>query len=118
MSTETTGDISIVHKMYKFYLILNSAVQMFPKKYRYSLGQKLETLLLELIELALLAHSKKQKSSKMLILNKIDVKLKLLKYLIRASLDTKAINDKKYVLLEGRLQEIGRMLGGWIRSIK
>jgi hypothetical protein len=91
---------------------------MFPKKDRFTLGQRCENLILEVIELTLLAHSKSQKSSKLLILNKIDIKLKFLKYLIRACMDTKAISDKKYVFFEESLQEIGKMLGGWIKSIK
>jgi hypothetical protein len=118
MSSDFTSDISIAHKIYKFYLILSSTIELFPKKDRHTLGLRLSDITLEIIELALLAHSKQQKSSKALILNKIDVKLKLLKYLIRASLDTKATDEKKYIILEEHLQEIGRMLGGWIRSIK
>jgi putative aminopeptidase FrvX len=32
--------------------------------------------------------------------------------------DVKAIDSKKYVLIEAHLDEIGRMLGGWIKSTK
>ena len=32
--------------------------------------------------------------------------------------DVKAIDAKKYVALESIVDEIGRMLGGWIRSTK
>jgi tyrosine-protein phosphatase YwqE len=32
--------------------------------------------------------------------------------------DIKAIDDKKYILIEANLDEIGRMLGGWIKSTK
>ena len=50
-------------------------------------------------------------------LKKADIKLKILKTLIRAVFDVKAIDQKKYLLLQGSLQEIGKMLGGWIKSI-
>ena len=32
--------------------------------------------------------------------------------------DIKAITPKTYTILEAKLDEIGRMLGGWIKSIK
>jgi len=32
--------------------------------------------------------------------------------------DVKTIDGKKYMNLESVVDEIGRMLGGWIRSIK
>ena len=41
----------------------------------------------------------------------------LLKYLIRLAYETKSINDKKYLLLEEKAIEIGKMIGGWIKSI-
>ncbi len=42
----------------------------------------------------------------------------LLKILIRLAKDTYVLDNKKYLKLEENLQEIGRMLGGWKRSIK
>ncbi|HAH04235.1 TPA: diversity-generating retroelement protein bAvd family protein, partial [Candidatus Komeilibacteria bacterium] len=38
--------------------------------------------------------------------------------LLNATLVTQAIDSKKYVALESIVDEIGRMLGGWIRSTK
>ena len=43
--------------------------------------------------------------------------LELLKFLIRLANDIRAINLKQYVALESLLREIGRMLGGWIKSV-
>lgn len=42
----------------------------------------------------------------------------LLKILIRLAKDVQALDNKKYIELEQALQEIGRMLGGWKRSVK
>lgn len=52
------------------------------------------------------------------ILQQMSVKLDLLKILLRLAKDNQAITDKRYVELQALLQEIGRMLGGWIRSTK
>jgi len=52
------------------------------------------------------------------LLKRISVKLDLLKVLIRLSKDSQAIKDRRYLNLQTILQEIGRMLGGWIKSAK
>jgi len=81
------------------------------------LGLKCENLILEFLEILFTANT--LPSEKRLIqLNKADIKLKILKTYIRISFEVKAINLKRYLLLESPLQEIGSMLGGWIKSLK
>jgi len=41
--------------------------------------------------------------------------LDLLKILIRAAKDVQALPENKYLSLQTQIQEIGRMLGGWIK---
>lgn len=55
---------------------------------------------------------------KMPILQKASIKLDLLKILLRISSETKCIDNKNYQRLAAYLIEIGKMLGGWIKSIK
>jgi len=55
---------------------------------------------------------------KLTILEKAIVSLDLLKILIRLAKDIQALDSKKYLQLEQALQEIGRMLGGWRKSLK
>lgn len=51
-------------------------------------------------------------------LNEIDLKLKILQTVVRICWDIKALDERKYILLQEPLQEIGKMLGGWIKSTK
>lgn len=62
--------------------------------------------------------NKKTTAAKLLILEKIDLKLQIIKILIRLCLDAKIIDLKKYILWEEKILEIGRMLGGWIKTAK
>jgi len=48
----------------------------------------------------------------------MSVKLDLLKVLIRLSKDSQAMNNSNYLKLQVSLQEIGKMLGGWLRASK
>jgi hypothetical protein len=103
------------HKICEFYKLCHDSIKNFPKTERYSLGQKTENTILELLELTLKA-SFVPRWEKMPYLKEADQKINLLKILIRVSGEIKILRDKKYFLLEERLQEIGRMLGGWIKN--
>ena len=50
------------------------------------------------------------------ILNEVSLELDLLKIFIRLAKDTDAMTDKHYIQLQGLLNEIGKMLGGWIKD--
>ena len=91
-------------------------MKLFPKTEKYSLGQKLESLTLLILENSIEAVYL-PKQEKIPFLREIDRKARLLKILIRLAHEVRAIDNKKYIALEERLQEIGKMLGGWIKSL-
>jgi hypothetical protein len=108
--------VPLVHKIFEFYKLFHEFIKLFPKTEKYSLGQKIENLILEILELTLKTiYSTKQEKS--LSLKKIDVKLNLLKMLIRLANEIRILDNKKYLFLQEKLQEIGRMVGGWIRYL-
>ncbi len=107
---------SVIHKVYEFYLLFYKHSEAFPKKDRFTLGVKIEESLLTILELLLLGQTK-EKLSKLLILKKADLKLKMVKLFIRMAYEVKAIDQRKYIELEGALLEIGKMIGGWIKSL-
>ncbi len=72
-------------------------------------------LTLEIFELLFAVPIAKDK---LLVLQKISIKLDLLKILLRLAKDSLAIKDARYIQLQVPLQEIGKMLGGWIKSTK
>ena len=71
---------------------------------------------LEILELSLLAKTKIG-TSRMLILNKIDIKLKILRLFVRVSYNNEILSQSRYISAEEKLLEIGRMLGGWIKKL-
>jgi len=87
------------------------------KKDKYTLGEKIQKTTLELME-SLITASFVNKINKSAHLDDAAAKLDLLKLLIRLANDLNAIPSNKYIFLEGKLQEVGRMLGGWIKSLK
>lgn len=114
-SINRTLDFPLFQKTYDTFKIFYGYEINFPKKDRYSLGQRCENSLLDFLELIALAGGL-SKQEKVPVLQKASIKLDLTKVLIRLCKDLKILDNKKYLELESSLQEIGKMLGGWIRS--
>lgn len=89
----------------------------FPKDSKYTLGDKIDSLLLEIIELVV-SGSYSDKLEKLIFLKRASFKLDLLKFFLQLAWEIKVLDNKKYILLSERLDEIGKMLGGWIKAIK
>jgi len=110
-------DIPIFKKSYELYKTFYGFRLSVPKQDRYTIWQRCETLILEILE-GLLHASQTSKSEKLPFLEKTSMKLNFLRVFIRLMKDTKAVDTKKYLVLEAAVDEIGRMLGGWIKSTK
>ncbi|MDO8430371.1 MAG: diversity-generating retroelement protein Avd [Candidatus Taylorbacteria bacterium] len=110
-------DIPIFKRSYELYREFYTLRLSVPKQDRYTLWQKCENLLIEVLE-GILFASQQSKSEKLPTLEKTSVKLNFLRVCVRLMKDIKAIDIKKYIIIEANLDEIGRMLGGWIKSVK
>ncbi len=108
-------EIPIFTKLYEFYKNLSVVIPSFPKTKRYTLGQKLDNTSLDILELIITA-TYLSRDKKLPILQKAGIKLELLKILIRLSYEIKCIDSKKYQQSSLQIIEIGKMLGGWIKT--
>ena len=101
-----------MHKIKSAYIVWHGFYQTLPKIHRYSLGQKVDSLLIETIEAVAVAsflpRAEKQPYVRVAI-RKVDT----LKVLLMILWETKSLDTKKYSALSLLIDEIGRMLGGW-----
>ncbi len=109
------NDIPILKKAYDLYKIFHEYRKVVPKHDRHTIYERSERLILEIIESLFLAGYAKH-TNKTATLEQVSAKLNLLRLLVRLMKDTKTLDSKKYVVLQEMIDEIGRMLGGWIRS--
>jgi len=109
--------LTIIQKLVSVYKSWHEFLPHFSKDSRYTLGAKIDNTFLETIENIIKAgHS--DKLEKQIFLKRGSVKLDLLKFFLQLSWETKSLDDKKYIKLSEKLNEIGKMLGGWIKSLK
>lgn len=110
-------DIPIFKKTYNLYKLLHEYRRLVPKQDRFTLWQKCEEAILDVIQ-GIIKASSLSKTTKMPTLDDTSLHLNVTRVFIRLMKDTKVLDQKKYIALEGEVDEIGRMLGGWIRSLK
>ncbi len=110
-------DIPIYKKTYDLYKSFYAYRAEVPRQDRYTLWQRSENCILDVLE-GILRASQMSKTEKVPVLETASVRLNFLRVLIRLMKDVKAVDNKRYVAFESDIDEIGRMLGGWLRSSK
>lgn len=87
-----------------------------PATHRYTLGQKVDRILTEIIESVAVASFLK-KEEKLPYVRLAIRKSDTLKIFLMILWETKSLDNKKYIHLSEKLDEVGRMLGGWNGSL-
>ena len=110
--TAQGSDLAVLTHTYDFLLWLIPATGRFPRNQRYLLGERLENLLLDVLGLLIEARYSKEKAG---LLKSCNLKLEQFRYLLRLSKDLKLLDLRRYEFAAGRVDEIGRQAGGWLR---
>jgi four helix bundle protein len=105
-------DILIFKKSYELAQQILKATRLFPKSQRFLMASRLEDTVIRLLEYIIQANEARQKIPQ---LDKASQLLERLRILIRLSKDSSYIDFKKYENLSKATDEVGRMLGGWIK---
>lgn len=105
-------DILIFKKSYQLAQQILKASRLFPKSQRFLMAARLEETAISILEHIIQANEAGQK---MPHLGKASQLLERLRILIRLSKDSSYIDFRRYERLSKTVDEIGRMLGGWIK---
>ncbi len=105
----------VVSKAYDFVVWLLPKVENFPRSYRHTLGDRLigagVELLMTLVQCA-------YASDKAGLLRQASLQANCLRYLLRLAKDVRLMTVDSYGFSAGRVEEVGRMVGGWQRSVE
>lgn len=109
--------LPIINRVYEVYKFAVETDHRLEKRYRYSLGESLETSILSLLqELIMAKNAPKQQKSAYLIRAGSHLEIVTLK--LRLYLELRIANETRIFQAQAKLAEIGRMLGGWLRSLQ
>ncbi len=84
-----------------------------PKHLRFTLAQRIVTHSLDIIELIMEAIYTKDR---LLMLKEINMRLEILRILMRLCHRKKHLSDAQYRFISEQLDITGRMVGGWMKT--
>ena len=88
----------------------------YPKYEKYALVSEIRRNMYQSLKYILYANKIANKYNRLDILNRLDAEIALQSFLVRFSYKNKYINTSNYYEWSKRLEEIGKILGGWIKS--
>lgn len=109
----TKEDLPIFIKWLDFVKWLLITTDGYPKKMRFTLADRQINLALTVVEDLVEARYSK---NKVLILRRINMNLEKLRVLIRICFETKTLPRKAYEQASYSINEVGKMVGGWIKQ--
>ena len=91
------------------------ALRQFPKAEKFTLAAEIKRSMIRLLSLIITCNKRYYKKTTM---QELDIELDILRSYIRLAMRLKFLPFRKYEIWAGMLNEIGRMVGGWFKSIK
>lgn len=85
---------------------------------RYTIGTKVDDIFLSLLELIFRATFAYDKFEKLSLVSQAIGKADLLKFFLQIAWEHKVLNHTLYGKIILQLDEVGRMLGGWKKSLQ
>ena len=108
-------DLVIFQKVYDLILWMYPLVNKFPKSQRFVLGQQLENTLLDILKGIIQAN---QERNKLETLKQVSIDLDKFRILFRLAKDLRFMSIKQYQFGAEKINEVGKVLGGWMKSSK
>ena len=108
--------MKIVQKWEDMAIYLYIALKQFPRSERHTLAAETANALWKIGTCITRANAIKSFSERKQLIEQADMELARLKVLVRMAMLLKFIDTKKYGILSAQIVEIGKMLGGWLRS--
>jgi len=109
--------LPIINQIYETYKGIVEVNHGLTKRWLYSLGLSLENSILDCMENLIMAKNA-PRPLKAGYLIRASGKLETSTLKLRLFLELKLANETKIFQLQAKLEEIGRMLGGWLKSVQ
>ncbi len=108
------GDEPVIFTRWLDYLAwLLPTTEKFPKRVRFTFADRINNLALDIIEDLIEAR---YSQNRLQLLQRINLRLEKLRILLRLCHQARYLSHKGYEHSAREINEVGRMLGGWIRQ--
>ena len=104
-----------VQACHELILWLIPQLDKFPRSRRFTLGERLETILLEVLELLVEAAFSRD-ADKRVALKRANLRLEVSRHLWRLAHELQVISTQRYEHGARMMTGLGQQVGGWLRS--
>ena len=105
-------DVSALVRIYDLILWMIPTLDKFPRRQKFLLADRIQTILFDILELIIEAVYTKDKGP---ALKKANLDIEKTRHLIRLARDLTFISIKQYEHISKKLNEIGSEIGGWLK---
>ena len=112
MAAKPGAEMVIIDRMYEFVIWSCQHVARFPRSHRFTLGEKLELRLYGILETLIRSRYTPERLE---LLRAANLELELLRFQFRMAKDLKCLSVESYGHASRSTNEVGQMLGGWIK---
>jgi len=106
-------ELTIITKTYDLILWSCNHTSRFPRNHRFVLGERIERNLYSLLETLIQAKYTKNRQR---LLEQANLTLEILRFQMRLAKDLQCLKVESYGFAAKSMDEIGRLVGGWLRS--
>ena len=107
-------DLIVYQKTYDMTQYGYTALRQFPRSEKHTFAAEIKKTMIKLLRMIISTNKKYHKKTTM---RKLDTELELLRTYIRLARDLEFLPFKKYEIWSKKLEEIGKLIGGWIKSV-
>ncbi|MCL1490215.1 MAG: diversity-generating retroelement protein Avd [Pseudanabaena sp. Salubria-1] len=110
-----TNELPVIQKTYDLIKWYIPIINRLPRIHKFAIGDRITKFLYEMLEDLIIARYTRDK---ILILEKLNAKLYILRHQSRLLFDFTLIEEKRYIHINTQLHEIGSEIGGWLKQQK
>lgn len=112
-----TQNSSILTRCYDLLKQAGDLVKKFPRDQKFTLGDRILTLAADLLEMYIEAFYTADKAAKKETLRRANIQLEKMRFFIRYAYENGLFSSGKYRQASELIDEIGRMTGGWAKTL-
>ena len=102
-----------LERMQQFLVWLVPTVERFPRSQKFALGDRIQSTALDVLERIIEATYTRARGK---ALSAANLGIEKLRILFRLAADLKVVDLRRYEFAARSLDEVGRLIGGWLRA--
>ena len=107
-------ELIVITKTYDLVREMMHRTKKLPRDVKFVLGDRILATVYDILDSLLEARYKREKLS---LLREVNIYLERLRYQVRLCHDEKYISIRQYEYIAGLINEVGSMVGGWIKDV-